>query len=174
MPFLDLIRRRPPAPPLDGPISYERLLNLSTRDVMRRGWPRDLQRVRQVLDPHLHDWPPNGAARYGFWPVVARAGGVPVGVAWTVHSITEPDRDGAYIEEVAVLQSHQGRGIGPELLRQTAAWMVELGRHRLSIRPVSSAGWIVRAGFRLVADGDWYEADGRQIASGRLRGDLPG
>ena len=173
MPFLDLIRRKLPDPPLTGLISYERL-DLSARDVMHKGWPRDVQRVRQVLDTHLHDTPPTGAARFGFWPIVAKAGRVPVGLAWTVHSITEPDRDGAYIEEVAVLDSHQGRGIGPELLRQTAAWMVELGRHHLSIRPMSSAGWMMRAGFHPVEGGDWYEAEARQIASGRGRRDSGG
>lgn len=161
--FLNRIRRLP-VPPADGPISYERL-QLQARVVMNEGWPRDLQRVRQVLDEHLQEMPPNGAARKGFWPIAAKIGGVPVGLAWTVHSITEPDGDGAYIEEVAVLESHQGRGVGPELLRQTAAWMVELGRYQLSIRPMSGAGWMVRAGFTPAEGGDWYEADARKVAS---------
>jgi GNAT superfamily N-acetyltransferase len=151
--------RRSTTPAPHGPIAYKRL-DISYEQLTRRGWPRQLQTVRQVLPAHLHDSPPNGAARIGLWTVSASVGDVPVGLAWAVHSVAE--RSGAYIEEVAVLESHQGQGIGTRLLYEIATWMIEIGRPHLRLLPVTSTEWVAKAGFR-ASDYDGYEADARSI-----------
>ena len=158
MSFLDRFRRTPPA---EGPVAYTRL-EIPYKRLAEPGWPRSLQRVRKVLPEHLHDSPPSAAARYGSWIVVAKAGRTPVGLAWTIHTAGDPA--GAYIEEVAVLESHQRRGIGTELLRETARWMAELGRPKLSILPMTGSGWVAKAGFTRAAVGNGFEADARRVA----------
>lgn len=84
------------------------------------------------------------------------------GLASTVHAVGDPD--GAYVEEVAVLASHERRCIGSELLRQTTTWMAELGRNHLTILPTSGAGWAVGVEFEPGVGGA-FEADARQIAA---------
>ena len=154
-------RRERPAPDVTAPVTFVRQ-EISAERLTRKGWPRDLQTVRKVLPEHLHDSEPGGGARYGSWIVVAQAGGRPIGLAWTIHSAG--DSHGAYIEEVAVLESHQGLGIGVALLRETARWMVELGRPNLSILPMTGSGWVVRAGFGH-AGGGTYTADAHSVAA---------
>lgn len=132
---------------------------------LRRGWPAELQRVREVLPSHLHDSAPPGTARYGSWVVVAIEGLTPVGLAWTVHSAG--DNSAVYVEEVAVLESHQGRGIARALLRETAAWVLDEGRTTLSIYPVTGSGWVEKAGFVFVGDRT-FEADARALASSAI------
>lgn len=73
--------------------------------------------MREVVPAHLHHSAPPGTARYGSWIVVAVEGATPVGLAWTVHSAG--DDSAGYVEEVAVLESHQRRGIARALLRET-------------------------------------------------------
>lgn len=146
----------------DGPVVYERV-DIACDRLARRGWPKDLQRVRRVLPEHLHDSPPTGLARHGLWIVVAKSGRNPVGVAWAVHSAG--DVRGAYVEEVAVLARYQRQGIGGSLLRELARWMVELDRPHLSILPVTGSHWVVQAGFRVEADSRTYIADASAIAS---------
>ncbi len=153
------VARRPTSEEDPPPISYVRIdLPL---EWLRRRWPRELQRVREVLPAHLHDSPPPGTARYGSWVVVAVEGPTPVGLAWTVHSAG--DDTAAYVEEVAVLESHQREGIATALLRETAAWMLDVGRTTLSIFPMTGSGWVERAGFVRVADRT-FEADARALA----------
>jgi GNAT superfamily N-acetyltransferase len=131
---------------------------------LRRGWPAELQRVREVLPSHLHHSAPPGTARYGSWVVVAVEGVTPVGVAWTVHSAG--DNSAAYVEEVAVLESHQRRGIAGALLRETAAWVLDEGRTTLSIYPMTGSGWVEKAGFVFVGDRT-FEADAQALAGPR-------
>lgn len=142
------------------PISYVRIDLPVER--LRRRWPDELQRVRKVLPSHLHDSPPPGTARFGSWVVVAVEGPTPVGLAWTVHSAGEDFA--AYVEEVAVLESHQGRGIARSLLRETAAWVLDDGRTKLSIYPMTGSGWVEKAGFIYVGDRT-FEADAQALAS---------
>src|SRR5688500_4489218 len=117
-------RRR--SEPEGGAVTYVRRLDVTAARLRKGRWPRDLQVVRRVLPPHLHDSPPSGAARYGLWVIAANVGRRPVGVAWAVHSAGDPT--GAYIEEIAVLEAYQGRGIGVALLHEVARWMVEIDR----------------------------------------------
>ena len=140
---------------------YERL-EMPYRALVRKGWPRNLQVIREELPEHLHHAPPSGAANYGSWVVVARVEGIPVGLAWAVHAAG--NSNGAYIEEVAVRRSHHRRGIGKELLRQMATWMMELGREDVSILPTTGSRWVSRAGFQPVGGGR-YEAVASIVSS---------
>lgn len=150
---------RPDGDEASPPISYLRVDLPVER--LRRGWPAELQRVREVLPSHLHDSPPPGTARYASWVVVAVEGLTPVGLAWAVHSAG--DCSAVYVEEVAVLGSHQRRGIARALLGETAAWVVEEGRTRLSIYPMTGSRWVEKAGFVYVGDRT-FEADARALA----------
>lgn len=93
---------------------------------------------------------------------MAVEGPTPVGLAWTVHSAG--DCSAAYVEEVAVLESHQRRGIATTLLRETAAWMLDEGRTTLSIYPMTGPRWVEKAGFVYVGDRT-FEADARALAT---------
>lgn len=62
----------------------------------------------------------------------------------------------------AVLEVHQRRGIGTQLVREMAKMMLELGRPALSIHPISGGGWIVRMGFREVLPG-LYQAQAEDL-----------
>jgi len=53
----------------------------------------------------------------------------------------------AYIEEVAVLQSHQGRGIGSELVVRACRRLHEQGYQSVTILPLNSSHWVERLGF---------------------------
>ncbi|MEY2422861.1 MAG: Acetyltransferase family [Acidimicrobiaceae bacterium] len=167
-PFSRLRRGTRPAP--HGPITYQRL-DIMYKQLTRRGWPRQLQTIRQVLPAHLHDSPPNGAARIGLWTVSANVADVPVGLAWAVHPVA--DQSGAYIEEVAVLESHQRQGIGTRLLYEVATWMTEIGRPHLRLLPITSTQWVIKAGFRASEHGG-YEADAQSVPDLRGHGRMSG
>lgn len=131
--------------------------------VLRRtGWPSDLQRVREVLPNGLPDSPAPGMARFGSWVVVARSGGEAIGLAWIVPMAGEPRW--ANIEEVAVVEDHQGEGIGSQLVREAAEWMRDRSFESISAYPVIGLGWIERLGFRRI-EGGTYLAEIRALAS---------
>jgi GNAT superfamily N-acetyltransferase len=110
------------------------------------GWPRELAEVRKVLPEHVQQAAPPGSAAYGSWIVVAEAAQRAVGLAWAVPFAGDPRA--AYVEEVAVIGEYVQRGLGGELLRQVAEWMIELDRPELHIYPTSGSGWVERVGFR--------------------------
>lgn len=68
-----------------------------------------------------------------------------------------------------MLESHQSHGIGTRLLYEVATWMTELGRTRLSVLPIASTDWAVKAGFHPSPYGS-YVADARQVPDLRDRG----
>jgi predicted N-acetyltransferase YhbS len=53
----------------------------------------------------------------------------------------------SYIEEVAVLSSHQRRGIGSDLVVKVAARLHEQGHESVSILPLNHSVWVERLGF---------------------------
>lgn len=153
------MRRRGSQEPTDETVLYVRG-ELPTEKLNRGRWPRDIARIRTVLPQHLQSATAPGTARYGSWFVFASAHGQRIGYGWAVHSVG--DHEGAYIEEVAVLKPYQGRGIGSQLVREVAAWMLELGRPALTIHPISGDGWVVQLGFREVLPGV-YRADAHDL-----------
>ena len=115
----------------------------------RTGWHPELGRVRQALPDGVQDmtpWPTRGR---GLWAVTARAGDVPVGIAWSVNWPAAESH--ALIEEVAVHLVWQRQSIGSDLVIETARWMHELGFTHVAAYPISGSGWLERLGF--VPDG---------------------
>jgi aminoglycoside 6'-N-acetyltransferase len=91
--------------------------------------------------------------------------------ALLVNEELEPDFRHATID-LFVRTASQGRGVGPDVIRATAAWLLdERGHHRLTIDPASGNQRAIRAyervGFRPVGtmrryqrltDGTWVDA----------------
>lgn len=125
-------RRLPPIPDPPGVPVYER------RDIhwsVRTGWDPSLQRVRLQLPDHLHESAPFPNGGRGLWTVIAKVDEVPVGIAWSFHSVVD-DRV-AQLEELAVVPSWQRQGIGRQLVVESGSWMAEKGYERLASMPIS-------------------------------------
>jgi N-acetylglutamate synthase-like GNAT family acetyltransferase len=101
----------------------------------------------------MHAWGPPAGETHSL-VVVARSRGRVVGFSWASGD-SDPT---AQILEVAVLREHQGRGVGPRLVKESAHWMRDLGYEEIYILPISeSATWVTSHGFVPVAH-DGYSA----------------
>ena len=127
-----LRRRLPPIPLPPSTIDTRRE---ELRWSMRDGWNPELQRVRLALPEHLHNSAPYRNGRNGLWTVIAEADGVAVGLAWSIEWIV--DRNAALLEEVAVVSEWQRQGLGTRLVKETAAWMSELGYTVIASNPIT-------------------------------------
>lgn len=126
-------------------------------------WPGDLRDLRRSLPEHMAAQGPPGNARKGSWFVVARLERI-VGYAWAVAM---PGRlASAYIEEVVVAPDWREKGVGGQLLRRIACYMLDIGRPELSIYPLGSPGWVTRVGFEEFGDGRTFVADASLVCAG--------
>lgn len=128
-----IFRRR--LPPIPVPPCTVEARREELRWSIRHSWDPEVQRVRLALPSHLHDSAPYRNGRNGLWTVIAEAKGVAVGLAWSVDSLVGSRT--VLLEEVAVVAEWQRQGVGTHLVRQTAAWMYELGYVRLVSKPIT-------------------------------------
>ena len=153
--------RLPPCPvPGHGPIVFMRR-SITPERLLDYRWPRRIQAIRKTLPEHLHDAPPLGTARSGFWVVTAEIEGIPIAYAWAVPSAG--DATGAVHRGGcgAPLSSASGRR-ATGLLIEVAEWMAELGRPHLTIYPITGSQWVTKAGFKPVGHGT-YAADASAV-----------
>ena len=128
-----LLRRRlRPIPPVGTSLVFERR---EIRWDLKRGWDRDLQRVREALPEHLHDSAPYRNGRRGLWTAIARAADVPVGIAWSMFWVADPAY--AWLEELAVVPEWRRQGVGTRLILDTADWMAAEGFASLASHPIT-------------------------------------
>jgi GNAT superfamily N-acetyltransferase len=103
-------------------------------------------------------------ARRGSRVVVATAGREAIGLAWVLPAAD--DERCAYVEEVGVIHQRQRQGVGSQLLRETASWMLELGFETMLLYPISDSHWISRLGFEPDVGGGFLG----ELAGRALRG----
>jgi hypothetical protein len=149
-------RRRVPSIPRPPADVFYRRCEIDYDRLLRKGWPRDLQRVRMELPSHLHRAPPQPWARPRLRLIQATVGSCPIGLAWLLPWMGPESWD--VIEEVAVVAPWQRRGVGAKLVRESMIWMTESGRSSAVIFPITGAKWVEALGFRPMGGGSFIKS----------------
>src|SRR3954453_10303277 len=76
----------------------------------------------------------------GHFPVLARLGDAPIGMAWLavvdrVPDVDRPVRQASLVQTIVVLAEHRNRGVGAGLLREVVAQARECGLDHLEVHP---------------------------------------
>ena len=141
---------------------------------------RDLPAVYAVLDAAFADDPGDHPEPFDRWArdltadpsydptlwLMAREAGVPVGVL-----TASAGDDGGWVEWLAILGSHRGRGIGSAMLHRTFRALAVRGQRRVMLtvnaeNPTGATGVYERAGMRVVNRWDLWERVGPAPAAG--------
>ncbi|HEY7477072.1 MAG TPA: GNAT family N-acetyltransferase [Actinomycetota bacterium] len=140
------------------------------------GPDEDLRPIHTVLEEAFRDDPGDHPESYERWVeeettnpsydptlwMVARDGGTPVGIV-----VASAGDDGGWVDWLAVLSSHRGRGIGGALLRRSFATFADRGLRRVIVNVqaenVTGATAVYeRVGMRVVNRWDLWERAGAQ------------
>ncbi|MGH9190536.1 MAG: GNAT family N-acetyltransferase [Acidimicrobiales bacterium] len=158
MALFDRWKGRPETVPVrdPGPVQYER------SDVQPPPWPRPLAAIRKEVFPASFVQSGPLVATHPSWVVAATLGRRTIGYTHVIRA--EREASGCYFDEIAVRPKHRHQGVGRELVRQSAIWMLEEGFETIFAVALKDAeklrreAWFESMGLR---DSGWsaYRAD---------------